>query len=121
MTDLQQLQARVQRLDDIKKIEHLQKIYGYYQDYGEWEKIVDLFTDNNPSVEEATAAYTPARRAYADTMSISSATDRAPATTGYHEHRFPAPGRRHDRTRSEHRQRQVVRHGDAGKTHRLAA
>ena len=31
----------------------MQKIYGYYQDYGEWQKIVDLFTDNAPSVEEA--------------------------------------------------------------------
>ena len=53
MATLEELQARVQRLDDIKHIEHLQKIYGYYQDYGEWDKIVDLFTDNEPSVEEA--------------------------------------------------------------------
>ncbi len=53
MATLEELQLRVQRLDDIKKIEHLQKIYGYYQDYGEWEQIVDLFTDSDPSVEEA--------------------------------------------------------------------
>jgi hypothetical protein len=50
---LEQLQARIQRLDDIKQIEQLQKIYGYYQDYGERQKIVDLFCDNDPSVEEA--------------------------------------------------------------------
>jgi hypothetical protein len=53
MATLEELQARVQRLDDIKQIDQLQKIYGYYQDYGEWQKIVDLFTDNDPSVEEA--------------------------------------------------------------------
>jgi hypothetical protein len=27
-------------------------IFGYYQDYGEWQKVLDLFTDNEPSVEE---------------------------------------------------------------------
>ncbi len=53
MATLEELQARIQRLDDIKQIEQLQKIYGYYQDYGEWQKIVDLFADNDPSVEEA--------------------------------------------------------------------
>jgi hypothetical protein len=53
MADIEELQARVQRLDDIKQIEQLQKIYGYYADYGEWQKVVDLFTDNDPSVEEA--------------------------------------------------------------------
>lgn len=50
---LEELQARIQRLEDIKQIEHLQKIYGYYSDYGEWQKIVDLFADNDASVEEA--------------------------------------------------------------------
>jgi hypothetical protein len=53
MATLEELQARLTRLDDIKNIENLQKIYGYYQDYGDWEKIVDLFTDDDPSVEEA--------------------------------------------------------------------
>jgi hypothetical protein len=53
MSTLEELQARITRLDDIKQIEKLQKIYGYYQDYGEWQKIVDLFSDNNPFVEEA--------------------------------------------------------------------
>jgi hypothetical protein len=53
MATLEDLQARIQRLDDIKQIEKLQKIFGYYQDYGEWQKIVDLFADSEPSVEEA--------------------------------------------------------------------
>jgi len=53
MATLEELQARIQRLDDIKQIEQLQKIYGYYMDYGEWQKLVDLFADNDPSVEEA--------------------------------------------------------------------
>ncbi len=53
MATLEELQARLTRLADIKEIQNLQKIYGYYQDYCEWEKIVDLFTDDGPSVEEA--------------------------------------------------------------------
>jgi hypothetical protein len=50
---LEELQARIQRLDDIKQVEQLQKIYGYYMDYSEWEKVVDLFADDDPTVEEA--------------------------------------------------------------------
>jgi hypothetical protein len=53
MSTIEELQARIQRLDDIKQIEQLQKIYGYYADYGEWQKIVDLFAAADPSVEEA--------------------------------------------------------------------
>jgi hypothetical protein len=53
MANLEELQARIQRLDDIKQVEQLQKIYGYYQDYGEWQQIVDLFADDDPMVEEA--------------------------------------------------------------------
>jgi hypothetical protein len=53
MNELEDLKARITRLEDIKQIQNLQKIYGYYQDYGEWQKVVDLFTDNSPSVEEA--------------------------------------------------------------------
>jgi hypothetical protein len=53
MATWEDLQARVQRLEDIKQIEHLQKIYGYYGDYFEWQKIVDLFADEDASVEEA--------------------------------------------------------------------
>lgn len=53
MATLEELQARLTRLQDIKDIQNLQKIYGYYQDYCEWQKIVDLFTDNDPMVEES--------------------------------------------------------------------
>ena len=53
MATLEELEARITRLADIKEIKKLQSIYGYYQDYCEWEKIVDLFTDDDPSVEEA--------------------------------------------------------------------
>lgn len=52
MATLEELEKRIQRLDDIKQIERLQRIYGYYRDYGEWEKVVDLFSDN-ASVEMA--------------------------------------------------------------------
>lgn len=53
MSTLEELQARITRLEDIRQIDRLQKICGYYQDYGEWQKIVDLFTDDEPIVEEA--------------------------------------------------------------------
>ena len=36
MATLEELQARIQRLDDIKQVERLQRIYGYYRDYSEW-------------------------------------------------------------------------------------
>ena len=53
MATLEELQTRIQRLDDIKQIERLQRIYGYYRDYSEWEKVVDLFSDNAISIEAA--------------------------------------------------------------------
>lgn len=53
MATLQDLEKRIQRLDDIKQIERLQRIYGYYRDYEEWEKIVDMFSDSAESVEVA--------------------------------------------------------------------
>ena len=53
MATLQELTARVTRLADIKEVEKLQSIYGYYRDYSEWQKVVDLFTEDNPSVEVA--------------------------------------------------------------------
>ncbi len=53
MATLEELQVRIQRLDDVKQIERLQRIYGYYRDYGEWEKVVDLFSDSAESVEVA--------------------------------------------------------------------
>ena len=53
MVTLEDLEARLQRLKDIKEIERLQKIYGYYCDYMEFNKVVDLFSDNAESVEIA--------------------------------------------------------------------
>ena len=53
MATLEELQARIQRLDDTKQIEKLQRIYGYYRDYGDWEKVVDLWSDNADSIEVA--------------------------------------------------------------------
>jgi len=53
MATLEELQARTTCLEDIKQIEKLQKTYGYYQDYGEWQKVADLFTDDEPLIEEA--------------------------------------------------------------------
>ena len=50
---LEELEKRLQRLKDIKEIERLQHIYGYYRDYGDWEKVVDLFSDHAESVEVA--------------------------------------------------------------------
>ena len=49
MATLEELQARITRLDDIKQIEKLQRIYGYYLDYNEYQKVVDLFSDNADS------------------------------------------------------------------------
>ena len=53
MASLEELQRRIQRLEDVKQIERLQRIYGYYRDYGEWEKVVDLFSDDAESIEVA--------------------------------------------------------------------
>ena len=53
MAALEDLQQRIQRLADIRQVERLQRIYGYYRDYGEWEKVVGLFSDNAESVEVA--------------------------------------------------------------------
>lgn len=50
---LEELQARITRLDDIKQIEKLQRIYGYYLDYAEFQQVVDLFSDDTESVEMA--------------------------------------------------------------------
>ena len=53
MATMEELETRLQRLKDIKEIERLQKIYGYYCDYMEFDKVVDLFSDNAESVEVA--------------------------------------------------------------------
>jgi hypothetical protein len=51
MPKLEEMQARMTRLEDIKQIEKLQHIYGYYRDYGDWQKVVDLFAEKDASVE----------------------------------------------------------------------
>ena len=51
MATLEEIEKRLQRLNDIKEIERLQNIYGYYCDYFEFDKVVDLFSDNAESVE----------------------------------------------------------------------
>ena len=53
MATLEELGKRIQRLEDIKQIEKLQHIYGYYRDYGDWQKVVDLFAEKDASVEVA--------------------------------------------------------------------
>ena len=53
MATLAELEKRIQRLQDVKEIERLQHIYGYYRDYADWEKVVDLFSDNAESIEVA--------------------------------------------------------------------
>jgi hypothetical protein len=53
MATLEELAARLTRLNDMKQVEKLQYIYGYYRDYSEWQKVVDLFTEDDPSVEIA--------------------------------------------------------------------
>jgi hypothetical protein len=49
--NLEELEAKVTFLEDIHQIEKLQRIYGYYVDYCEWDKVIDLFSDNTDSVE----------------------------------------------------------------------
>jgi hypothetical protein len=49
--NLEELEAKVTFLEDIQQIERLQRIYGYYVDYGEWDKVIDLFSDDTESVE----------------------------------------------------------------------
>ena len=51
MAKLEEIQARLMRLEDIRQIQKLQHIYGYYRDYGDWQKVVDLFAEKDASVE----------------------------------------------------------------------
>ena len=53
MATLEELEKRMTRLEDVRQIQRLQRIYGYYRDYGDWEKCVDLFSDNAESIEVA--------------------------------------------------------------------
>ncbi len=44
--DLAQLEQRVQRLEDLRAIEILQRTYGYYVDKSQWDEIAPLFTED---------------------------------------------------------------------------
>jgi hypothetical protein len=46
-----ELGKRLQVVEDIQQIDKLEKIYGYYLDNGQNQKIVDLFSDNAESIE----------------------------------------------------------------------
>jgi len=49
--NLEELGKRLQAVEDILQIDKLEKIYGYYLDNGQNQKIVDLFSDNAESIE----------------------------------------------------------------------
>lgn len=49
--ELAELERQVTRLEDIQAIEDLERIYGYYFDTRQMDKIVDLFSENTVSVE----------------------------------------------------------------------
>ena len=120
MATLEELQARIQRLDDIKQIEQLQKIYGYYIDYGEWQMLVDLFADNDPSVEEADRGVYKGKegvkRYYVDLLG--GGPGKTPRLAFDH---VSASGRGLPRRGRHDCQGKVVRHGHGGKTHDLSS
>jgi len=43
---LDQLDARITRLEDLNQIEILQRTYGYFVDKGQWTQLSELFTDD---------------------------------------------------------------------------
>ena len=43
---LDQLEARITRLEDLNAIERLQRTYGYFVDKGQWTRLSELFTDD---------------------------------------------------------------------------
>ncbi|HTN13392.1 MAG TPA: nuclear transport factor 2 family protein [Sphingomonadaceae bacterium] len=43
---LDQLEARITRLEDLNQIEILQRTYGYFVDKGQWTQLSELFTDD---------------------------------------------------------------------------
>lgn len=45
------MEKRLQVIEDTLQIDRLEKIYGYYLDNGQNQKIVDMFSDNEASVE----------------------------------------------------------------------
>jgi len=51
--DLKEMETRLQAMEDTLAIDRLQKIFGYYLDNGQNQKVVDLFSDNAESIEIA--------------------------------------------------------------------
>ena len=49
--NLEELEKQVILMEDIQEIENLQRIYAYYFDSHQWQKVVDLFSDNAESAE----------------------------------------------------------------------
>ena len=49
--NLQELEAQVTHLEDVHEIENLERIYGFYFDSKQTNKILDLFSENAESVE----------------------------------------------------------------------
>ncbi|KMS53354.1 hypothetical protein V473_18460 [Sphingobium cupriresistens LL01] len=49
--EIAELRAQVARLRDESDIRKLQYLYGYYDDYRDWDRLVDLFADTDCSVE----------------------------------------------------------------------
>lgn len=49
--NLAELEKQVTRLEDVQAIEDLERIYGYYFDTRQMDKIIDLFSENTESVE----------------------------------------------------------------------
>jgi hypothetical protein len=47
------LEDRLRVVEDAEEIKKLQRIYGHYLDYGMWDEVVDLFSDNAVSIEVA--------------------------------------------------------------------
>lgn len=47
----QEMEARLQMVEDTLQIDKLEKIYGYYLDNGMFQEVIDLFSDNTESVE----------------------------------------------------------------------
>ena len=43
---LDELDARITRLEDMNQIERLQRTYGYFVDKGQWTQLSELFTDD---------------------------------------------------------------------------
>jgi hypothetical protein len=50
---IKMLEDKVRTLEDIEEIKKLQRVYGYYLDYGMVDEIIEMFSDNPESVEIA--------------------------------------------------------------------